>query len=326
MDFDRKIRDYIQSLGFDTFGATKCRKFEEIKEKLELNKRLKLENPFEEEDIEKRINPFLLYEDGKSIISIAFPYLYPTKGEENPYFSKYTMGLDYHLVVKSYLNKILDYIKSLGGDGIVLVYSNPLPERYIAKLCGVGFIGKNNMIITEKYGSYVFLGEIITNIEMKYDISLDNKCEQCVKCIERCPTNSLNPKRKNSNICLSYITQKKDLEEKWFKVIDKRLFGCDTCQNHCPFNEGIEYSNIEEFKPKSFMKDPKVSEIALLNKSEFQEKYKTTSCGWRGKNILQRNALIVSYNCNYKLDIKDKDINSPYVKEYYEKVKNKIQR
>ena len=164
MDLDRKIRNYIYSLGLDTFGAIECRKFEEIKEQLEMNKRLKLKNPFEEEDIEKRINPFLLYEDGKSIISIAFPYLYPTKGEENPYFSKYTMGSDYHLVVKSYLNKILEYIKSFGGDGIALVDSNPLPERYLAKLCGVGFIGKNNMIITEKYGSYVFLGEIITNI------------------------------------------------------------------------------------------------------------------------------------------------------------------
>lgn len=324
MDLDKKIRDYIKSLGLDTFGVTKCRKFEEIKERLEIKRKLKLENPFEEKDIEKRINPFLLYEDGKSIISIAFPYLYPNKGEENPYFSKYTMGLDYHLVVKSYLNKILEYIKSLGGDGISLVDSNPLPERYIAKLCGVGFIGKNNMVITEKYGSYIFLGEIITNVTMKYDIPMDNKCEQCVKCIEGCPTKALNPNRKNSNICLSYITQKKDLEEKWFKIIDKRLFGCDTCQNHCPYNEGVQYSNIEEFRPKNFMEKPDLEEIAMLNKKQFQEKYKTTSCGWRGKNILQRNALIVSYNCNYKLKIESQDINSPYVKEYYEKINNKF--
>ena len=124
-----------------------------------------LENEFEETDIEKRINPMWYMERGKTIISIAFPYLWVENNIENG-FSKYTKGLDYHRVVKKYLDKICDFIKSKGGEAISFVDSNTLPERYIAYLANIGFIGKNNMIITEKYGSYVFLGEIITDLEL----------------------------------------------------------------------------------------------------------------------------------------------------------------
>ena len=106
---------------------------------------------------------------GKTIISIAFPYLYDKVYNENASFSKYTLGKDYHIVATQYLKKICKFIEDMGGRAMFFVDSNSLPERYIAQLSGVGFIGKNNALITEKYGSYVFLGEIITDLVVEPD-------------------------------------------------------------------------------------------------------------------------------------------------------------
>ena len=104
-------------------------------------------------------------QEGKTIISIAFPYLHDGVYNSNG-FSLYTRGLDYHRVVKSYLDKICEFIEKIGGKAMSFVDSNTLPERYIAYLSGIGFIGKNNMLITKKYGSFVFLGEIITDLDI----------------------------------------------------------------------------------------------------------------------------------------------------------------
>ena len=161
-----EIVKFCEELGLDTIGFIKCREFTELKSFFYEKKEKGLENEFEEKDVLKRINPYIYMEDGKTIISIAFPYLHDINYFDNG-FSVYTRGTDYHKVVKSYLQKICDFIESKGGEALAFVDSNFLPERYIAYLGKVGFIGKNNLIITEKYGSYVFLGEIITNLEME---------------------------------------------------------------------------------------------------------------------------------------------------------------
>lgn len=285
------IKEFCLEIGLDTIGITKCRVFEELRDYYNLRKEKKLENEFEEKDIEKRINPFLYMEGGRSIISIAFPYAYDSlPSEDKIYFSKYTMGQDYHKVVKSYLLRICEFIEGIGGKTVMLVDSNSLPERYLAKISGVGFIGKNNMIITKKYGSYVFLGEIITDLDLHVDIPIDSECKGCKKCGEVCPTEAIGEHNK-SNLCLSYLTQKKELDENSKEMLRGRLFGCDSCQICCPHNFKISFSKIEEFKPYDFMKNINLEELCNLDKKTFKEKYIKTSCGWRGKNILKRNAI-----------------------------------
>ena len=199
------------------------------------------------------------------------------------------------------------------------VDSNTLPERYIAYLSGIGFIGKNNMLITKKYGSFVFLGEIITDLDIDTkDIKqLDNTpCKECNRCYTACPTNSINDKKKNCNICMSYITQKKEINDKYLYLMKGRIFGCDTCQNSCPCNKDIAYSGINEFKPLDFMNDNICTESILsLTNPKFKETFKTTSCGWRGKNILIRNSLIKMYLIENK-NIEDYSFESPYLEEY----------
>lgn len=315
------IQRYCNSLGLDTVGFIKSRKFEELREFYKWRKDMSLENEFEEKDIEKRINPNIYMNEGKTIISIAFPYLWD-KDKSNNGFSKYTKGMDYHKVVKSYLDKICTFIREeLGGDALSLVDSNSLPERYIAYLAGVGFIGKNNMIITKKYGSYVFLGEIITDLEIDCqecgtfdNIAKYELCDKCNNCLVECPTKSINSYRINPNICSSYITQKKDISDNGIKLLKGKIFGCDSCQFKCPYNESIALAKIDEFKPLEFMSSNDLTLYAKINNKFFKEKILKTSCGWRGKNVIKRNAIIRLHNEG--VDISEFFGDSPYINEY----------
>lgn len=312
-----KIIEYCNSLGLDTVGFTSCRKFKILEDFFSLRKDKEYENEFEEKDIQKRINPNIYMEEGKAIISIAFPYIFNKNFNNKIYFSKYTMGRDYHLVVSEYLKKLCAFIESLGGKVQYFVDSNTLPERYIANLCGIGFIGKNNMLITKKYGSYVFLGEIITNLELDEDEPLMCQCGECNLCLKACPTGSINEDMDNPNICLSYITQKKQIEDSWFSKLQGRIFGCDSCQKVCPYNKEISFSKIEEFKPFIFMENVNIGEIINMDNKIFKDKYVLTSSGWRGKNILIRNALINAFEKGEIHAIPIKAFNSPYVRDYY---------
>lgn len=312
------IINYCKDIGLDTVGFTKCRVFEELKHYFEYRESMSLINEFEEKDINKKINPFMYMEDGKAIISIAFPYLFNDNFQQEVNFSKYTQGRDYHVVVSEYLKKICSFIeREMSGKAVYFVDSNSLPERYIAKLCGIGFVGKNNMIITEKYGSYVFLGEIITNIPIEEDKPMECKCEGCDLCQKSCPTGAIREEN-NCNICLSYISQKKEIDDQWFDKLKGRIFGCDTCQRICPFNKKASFSNIEEFRPYDFMEVINLEELANIDKRIFLNKYSKSSCGWRGKNVLQRNALINIIGMKKNINIEE--INSPYVKNYYNRL------
>ncbi|MBK5243110.1 tRNA epoxyqueuosine(34) reductase QueG [Clostridium sp.] len=321
MSIKEEIIEFCKKQGLDTIGFSECRIYHELNPYFEKRKKLGLENQFEEHSIDKRINPFLYMKEGKTIISIVFPYLYNSDFNKGAHFSKYTLGRDYHVVTTDYMNKICKFIESIGGKAMSFVDSNALPERYIACSSGVGFIGKNNSLITEKYGSYVFLGEIITDLIMLPDKKVMTKCGDCNRCLNACPTSSIVEGtlgiNNNSNICLAYITQKKDIEDFWFEKLNGRLFGCDTCQEACPYNSGIRFSALSEFKPYEHMKCNNLKALMATNNQEFKEKYKITSCGWRGKNILKRNALINAISIGkVKIKTMEKDT-SPYIRDYY---------
>lgn len=321
-----KIREFCKSIGLDTIGFIKCRKFLELTDFYKYRKENNLENEFEESDIEKRINPNIYMEDGKTIISIAFPYYYHNNSNVKNGFSVYTKRLDYHKVLKKYLDEICEYIESLGGKAISFVDSNSLPERYIAYFAGVGFIGRNNLVITKKYGSYVFLGEIITDLDIAgedkrnfNEIKNYSDCGSCNICLKECPTKAINKVKNNPNICLSYLTQKKELNDKEIKLLLNKgnIFGCDFCQTKCPYNINGENSKIPEFKDLEYMNDNPLV-FANINNKTFKEKIMKTSCGWRGKNVIKRNAIInlKHNNCN----IKNFKGDSEYINKYVNKL------
>ncbi len=319
-----KIEAYCQSLGLDTIGFIPCRRFDESAVVFQNRKEQGLENPFEEGDIEKRINPFLYMQDGKTIISIAFPYYTPDENQVDNGFSVYTKRFDYHRVVKSYLAKICEYIEALGGKALHFVDDNHLPERYIAYLAGIGFIGRNNMLITEQYGSYVFLGEIITNLEIECsdvrqqtEITQYKECGTCYACYRACPSKALTAAKVNPNSCLSYYTQKKELTDDEIKLLKGNIFGCDICQRVCKYNRTAAPSRLPEFAVLNFM-NQEVSTYAAMDNKMFKDQISHASCGWRGKNIIKRNAIIHLHRKGEDIEAYRGD--SPYINQYIERL------
>lgn len=304
------IKAYINSLGLKEFGFTRLIYFNDLVPYL--NNRIERMNEFEEINIDKRVNPSLYLNDGRWIISIAFPYYFgDTSGRYE--FSLYCRGRDYHKVLSEYLSKICDYIKGLRGKAVYFADSNSLPERYIAKLAGVGFVGKNSLLINKRYGSYLFLGEIITDLNLEETESILDGCGSCTKCIDACPSSAV--KLDNFNLCISYLTQKKELEDSDFDKFNGSIFGCDICQRVCPYNTNAEKSNITDLSPISYMENLDLAEILKMNNESFK-KYKITSSGWRGKNILIRNALINASKIGDK-NLIECNLSSPYIKDYY---------
>lgn len=304
----KTLINYMDSLDI-LYGFTECRKFIELYDYLKIKSDRRYLTEFESLDIENRVNPFLYLENGETIISIAIPY-YRENSSYNKMFSKYTQGEDYHKVVLSYLEKISHLIELNGYEYRLFCDTNNLPERYIAYLCGIGHIGRNSMVYTSKYGSYVFLGEIITNAKLSTtnsygyykrkfdDIGLFEECGICKKCLHKCPQKVLFDK--NFRLCVSSLTQQKKLESHDLEGLNGMIFGCDICQDECPKNKSVEYSRVDRFDVLEFIKNISDEDIINMNNSFFKENFKKVACSWRGKKILKRNSLIKNrYNKDF---------------------------
>ncbi len=287
-DIKEEISSYLKGLNLHCFGFLKMKKFDELEALLTFKKENNFITGFEKGEIYEKIDLKTTYPYGETIISIAFPYFYLHNDCSKPYFSKYCQSIDYHIILKNYLNNICSFLKdNFNCEAMGFVDNNILCERHIAYLSGVGFIGKNNMLITKEYGSYVFLGEIITSLKIKEDNVKESLCRDCVKCIKACPTKSLDDN--NPSICLSNITQSKEVDEKLYKYFNNRLWGCDTCQDVCPFNKDVPKGVLPEFKPLKHLSIVDIDEISNMSNKVFKEKYKISACGFRGKKYLKRN-------------------------------------
>ena len=278
-------------------GIANVGPYDELKKILEDKVSKNLITGMEEPDIEKRINPKLIMEDASSIIVCAIPYYTGKEYESN--ISRYCYGLDYHLVIKEKLNEICEEIKSKDDKFKYEIFTDngPLVDRYLAYLAGIGYYGINNNIITDKYGSYVFIGYIVNNYNLEVDESNDKTCLGCNKCVKYCPGNALegnyqmDPKK-----CISYITQKKEEltdEEKEKMKKNKSLFGCDICQVVCPHNKDIEISKFKEFT-NNLITNLNEEEINSISNKEFKRRYKERAFSWRGRNIIKRNMDIIN--------------------------------
>lgn len=303
MHIKNNIIGFAKSIGIEYIGFCSADFSADFIKRLEYSKQNIYNCEFQEQDILKRINVYDYMEDAKTFISIAIPYKILDINISKPYFSKSSLGLDYHIVVKKKLQIIESYIQSsFGAKTISFVDTSPLHDREIAYMCGIGFYGKNSTIITPKYGSYVFLGEILTNLNIEPDIPIDSMCRDCEICIKACPATAIKePYYVDANKCLSYITQKKsDLTEEEQKKIGLRIYGCDTCQDVCPFNRNSKASNIKDFLPHEWNININEESFLKMSNREFNETFKKTSSGWRGKKVLQRNLIIAIGNSKDK--------------------------
>ncbi|MBT2759524.1 tRNA epoxyqueuosine(34) reductase QueG [Mesobacillus foraminis] len=297
------IIEYSKTIGIDKIGFASPSPFTELKNRLLRQQELGYQSGFEEPDIEKRVRPDLLFDQPQSIIAIAVAYpskmkirVVSKKGERRGIFCRASWGKDYHHVLRERLKKLEDYIASRvpGAKFKSMVDTGELVDRAVAERAGIGWSGKNCSIITPEFGSYVYLGEMITNIPFVPDSPMEDQCGTCNKCIEACPTGALvQGGQLNSQKCIAFLTQTKGfLPDEFRDKIGNRIYGCDSCQTACPVNKGRDYHFHDEMEPDPETAKPLLKPILKISNREFKEKFGPVSGSWRGKKPIQRNAII----------------------------------
>lgn len=299
MNLRKYIIDKSKELNIDIIGFTNSEPLFGLEEYLQYRKANNLETEFEEEDIKKRIDPSLTLQGCKSIIVIGLSY--NVDFDEKPDFgykgtlSRSSWGMDYHKVLKNKIELLIEEVKKVKEfEYKYFVDTGPLVDRELAYRAGIGYYGKNCSIINEEYGSFIFIGYILTDLEIEdYDKRKENQCGDCDLCLRACPTNALvQPFRLNPKKCISYLTQAKgelnvDLKGK----MGIKIYGCDTCQLVCPKNKNVKKSIHEEFIPRITKGIVDIQELLIMTNREFKDKYGHMAGAWRGKKILQRNAI-----------------------------------
>lgn len=301
----KEIVAYSSTIGVDLIGFTTAQPFIELKERLYLHREKGYESGFEEKDIEKRCHPELTLEDASSIIAIALAYpsrlMDLPKSEPGDYrgmMARVAWGEDYHHVLHRKMKMMTEFIQQKVPEAkcISMVDTGVFSDRAVAERAGLGWIGKNTALITKDYGSWVYLGEILTNLSLPPDVPLkvEEGCGDCTKCLDFCPTNALvQGGQLDSSRCLAYLTQvTEDLPEKERIAIGNRLYGCDTCQQVCPKNKGINFTHHKEFLAKGELAKPLLKPLLKMGKKEFAQKFGNSSAAWRGKKPIQRNAIL----------------------------------
>ncbi len=238
------IKKESKRLGFDFCGISKVEFLSEEAPRLEkwLKEQRHGEMRYMENYFDKRLNPALLVDNAKSVISLLYNY-YPeqTQNPDAPKISKYAYGEDYHDVIKSKLNELLHVLKEQIGDinGRAFVDSAPVLDKVWAKKSGLGWIGKNSNLITKQNGSFFFIAELIIDLELEYDGEMQDYCGTCTRCIDACPTDAIiQPYIVDGSKCISYLTieLKENIPSSFKDKIDNWAFGCDVCQDVCPWN------------------------------------------------------------------------------------------
>ena len=336
---ESNLKEYIvnksKELNIDIIGFTHAEQFLDAKEYLLQRINENIQTEFEEKDIEKRINPILTLPSCKSIIVLGISYNVNSPEAKvtvpgasltpklKGHLSKSTWGLDYHNVLKDKMEGLIKEIKKTHDfEYKYFVDTGPLIDREVAKRAGIGFFGKNCSIINDEYGSFIFLGYILTDLEILFDNERDEGCGDCTLCIKACPTGALEkPYKVNPKKCISYLTQTKNeiplyLREK----MGIKIYGCDTCQLVCPKNKDVKRPNHEEFIPKLTNGYMDLEEILRISNRQFRDKYGHMAGSWRGKSILKRNAIIALGNMkkeeNIEFLVKELKDQNPMIREY----------
>lgn len=256
MTFSEEIKQYALSLGFDACGICRAEDSEQEANYMKwLSDECQAGMGYLERNIDKRMDPRLLVEGAKSIISVALNYFPHRFQHENaPKFAYYAYGEDYHDVVKGKLKQLFDFIKLRFPDSSGRYFSDSAPvlERFWAARAGLGFVGKNTLLIIPGKGSYFFLGELIVDLELDHDSPVTQNCGKCRRCLDACPTGAIEkPHRVNAKKCISYqtIENKGDISPEIIPKLNNNVYGCDICQIVCPWNRYARPHDTPEFNP-----------------------------------------------------------------------------
>lgn len=255
--YSQLIKTEAKRLGFISCGISRAQFLEEEAPRLEkwLNNRMNGEMQYMENHFDKRLDPTKLVEGSKSVISLLLNYFPEEKQSGDTYkLSKYAYGTDYHFVIKDKLKSLLNFIQEEIGevDGRAFVDSAPVLDKAWAAKSGLGWIGKHSNLLTQQVGSFYFIAELIIDLDLEYDFATTDHCGTCTKCIDACPTQAITePYVVDGSKCISYFTieLKEKIPTEFKGQFDDWMFGCDICQDVCPWNRFSKAHSEPLFNP-----------------------------------------------------------------------------
>jgi epoxyqueuosine reductase len=297
--YSEMIKAEAKNLGFIFCGIAKAEFLEQEAPRLEawLNKGMHGEMQYMENYFDKRLDPRLLVDGAKSVISLGLNY-YTDNTQVDPLapkISKYAYGQDYHTVIKDKLKLLLQIINEKIGEvgGRAFVDSAPVLDRAWAQKAGLGWIGKNTNLINQKAGSFFFLAELIIDLELEYDIEpTADHCGTCTRCIDACPTDAIvGPYVVDGSRCISYLTieLKNEIPQEFKGKMADWMFGCDICQDVCPWNKFSVLHNEPSFIPHPDLLHLNSDDLKEITEDVFQKVFKNSAVKRTKFNGLKRN-------------------------------------
>ena len=291
------IKTEAKRLGFLSCGVSKAEFLEEEAPRLEkwLNQNMNGQMQYMENHFDKRLDPTKLVEGSKSVISLLLNY-FPSE-EQNPEsykISKYAYGMDYHFVIKDKLKSLLHFIQEEIGDvhGRAFVDSAPVLDKAWAAKSGLGWIGKNSNLLTQQVGSFYFIAELIVDLELEYDTPVTDHCGTCTACIDACPTEAIvQPYVVDGSKCISYLTieLKNEIPSEFDGKLDEWMFGCDVCQDVCPWNRFSKAHSEPLFDPDPDLLSFTKKDWEEITEDVFKKIFKKSAVKRTKLSGLQRN-------------------------------------
>lgn len=292
------IKSEAKRLGFSHTGISSACFLEQEAPRLEqwLKNNMHGKMSYMERNFDKRLDPRLLVDGAKSVVSFVLNY-FPEATQndpEAPKISRYAYGKDYHLVIKEKLFQLLNFIRENIGEvnGRAFVDSAPVLDKAWAQKSGLGWIGKNSNLINPKNGSYFFIAELILDIELEPDLPITDYCGTCTKCIDACPTQAIiKPYVVDGSKCISYFTiELKDaFPESLKNTFDDWVFGCDVCQEVCPWNRFSKPTQEPAFHPREGLLEMSKSDWHEITEDVFNKVFKDSAVQRTGFEGLKRN-------------------------------------
>lgn len=296
------IKSTARQLGFSFCGIAKAEYLAEEAPRLEewLRRNYQGKMAYLENHFDKRLDPTLLVPGAKSIISLVYNYFPQKSLAQDGQFkiAKYAYGEDYHFVIKDKLKTFLKLIQQEIGDvgGRAFVDSAPVMERTWAKRAGLGWIGKNSLLLNSSMGSFFFLAELIVDLELEYDGPVKDYCGTCTACIDACPTDAIpEPYVVDGSKCISYFTieLKEEIPADVKGKFENWIFGCDICQDVCPWNRFSKPHQEQRFEPNDALGSMTQKEWDEITDEVFQKLFKKSAVKRAGLEGLKRNVRFI---------------------------------
>jgi epoxyqueuosine reductase len=296
------VIEKAKKVGFDFVGFATAESLDKESENLQewLDKKFQAGMEYMESNFEKKKDVAQILPNAKSVISLGLNYYTPdsySNDESSGKISRYAWGIDYHLIIWAMLDELEEELKKIDPEfeSISYVDTGPVMDKAWAVRAGIGWLGKHTNVINREIGSWFFIANIITNYEFEYSEQIEDFCGSCTACLDACPTDAIVQEYVvDANKCISYLTieNKEKISEEFKGKFDNWIFGCDICQDVCPWNQKFPVESlIKDFKPQN--KQIELDEILQMTESEFKEKFHASPVKRAKLSGLKRNALFL---------------------------------